>query len=271
MVHGLRPWKRTACAQTEGAMSMGQMLTAAGIGAGLMYLFDPQQGDRRRALLRDRMMHVASKTGDAADATSRDMRNRARGVVASFRSRLGDGHAAEPDDAVLLQRVRARLGRIVDYPGAVETSVRDGRVTLRGPVLANDVGRLLRRVRSVRGVKDVQCELDVHHEPGAVPELQGARRAPSGGEVFELVQQNWSPSARVITGGIAGFLLLWGARRSDMLGMLMTLGAGAILTRGATNMSVGQLLGLGEGAAMRHRARAASDSMGRAQRPEGMW
>ncbi len=249
-------------------MSMGRLLTAAGIGAGLMYFFDPQQGDRRRALVRDQLASAANRTGRAADVTSRDVRNRARGVVASLRSRLRD---EEVGDEILTERVRARLGQVLGYARAVETTVSDGRVTLRGPVLGDDVEQLLRRVRAVRGVKDVQCELDVHQEPGQVPGLQGAQRRPRGGEVFELAQEHWSPAARALTGVAAGFLTVWGARRSDLLGLLATLVGGAVLTRGATNMSLTQLLGLGEGVAMRRRARAGSDAMGRAQRPEGMW
>src|SRR5204862_5989594 len=138
----------------------GRVLTAAGIGAGLMYLLDPDQGGRRRALVRDQLVSAANRTGDAADATSRDVRNRARGVVASLRSRLESEE--DVSDDVLRERVRARVGQVVSYAGSIEVSVADGRVTLQGPVLADDVARLLRRVRAVRGVTDVQCELDVH-------------------------------------------------------------------------------------------------------------
>lgn len=251
-------------------MTIGRVFTAAGIGAGLMYLLDPDQGGRRRALMRDQLVSAAHKTGDAADATSRDMRNRARGVVASLRSRLEQDE--DVGDDVLRERVRARVGQVVSYAGAIEVSVADGRVTLRGPVLADDVARLLRRVRAVRGVKDVQCELDVHQEPNSVPGLQGARRPPRGGEVFELMQQNWSPTARVLTGASGGLLTLWGARRSDIPGLVLSLAGAALIARASTNMSLRDLLGLGgEQRAMRRLSSTGTDAMGRTQRPEGVW
>jgi len=251
-------------------MTIGRVLTAAGLGAGLMYLLDPDQGGRRRALMRDQLVSAAHKTGDAADATSRDMRNRARGVVASLRSRLETEE--DVSDDVLRERVRARVGQILGHGAAIETSVTDGRVTLRGPVLADDVARLLRRVRVVRGVKDVQCELDLHHEPGDVPGLQGVRPRPSGGEVFELMQRNWSPTARVLTGASGGFLSLWGARRSDVPGLVLSLAGAALLVRAVTNLSLRDLLGLGgERRAARRLSSTGTDAFGRTQRPEGAW
>jgi len=55
-----------------------------------MYFLDPDQGRRRRAMVRDQMVHAAHKTGDAVDATSRDIANRAKGAVAELRGRLKD-------------------------------------------------------------------------------------------------------------------------------------------------------------------------------------
>src|SRR5688572_2471758 len=128
-----------------------RLLGAMGAGAALMYFLDPITGRRRRALVRDQVVHAAQKTGDAVDATSRDLKNRARGVVAELRGRL-DGR--EVDDETLTERVRARIGAVRGEPAAVQAQVVDGRVILSGPILAEDVDRLIRRVRAVRGVKD---------------------------------------------------------------------------------------------------------------------
>src|SRR5882762_3565758 len=122
---------------------LGRVLLGAAIGAGIMYLLDPDGGRRRRALLRDQLVSAGHKTSDAVGATSRDVTNRARGVVAELRGRLRREHV-----------------------GAIETHVSDGRVTLRGPVLSEEVERLLRRVRGVRGVEEVLSELEVHESPG---------------------------------------------------------------------------------------------------------
>jgi len=114
-------------------------------------------------------------------------------------------------------------------------------VTLRGPVLADDVARVVRRVRQVPGVRAVENRLDVHVEPGDVPGLQGARRS-SNGEVLELTQGQFSPTAR-LAAGVGGLLLaLWGLRRLDAAGVpVATIGV-ALLARGTRNPAIGDLL-----------------------------
>ncbi|HEX8096397.1 MAG TPA: hypothetical protein VF507_00115 [Pyrinomonadaceae bacterium] len=66
------------------------LLGGIGIGAALMYLLDPEQGGRRRALLRDKLVSVSNQLGDAVGSTARDLTNRAQGVISeasrAFRS-----------------------------------------------------------------------------------------------------------------------------------------------------------------------------------------
>ena len=181
---------------------LGRVLVGAAIGAGVMYLLDPDGGRRRRALLRDQLVSAGHKTSDAMGATSRDVTNRARGVVAELRGRL---QREQVSDEVLRERVRARIGSVVGHAGALETHVADGRVTLRGPVLAEEVDRLLRRVRSVRGVDDVVNQLEVHDSPGTIPALQGRPKPVQAGEVFDLLPTAWLPSSRLL--GVAGAAL----------------------------------------------------------------
>jgi hypothetical protein len=42
-----------------------------GIGMGLMFLFDPERGSHRRAMIRDAVVHSLHKTGDAIGVISR--------------------------------------------------------------------------------------------------------------------------------------------------------------------------------------------------------
>lgn len=63
---------------------LGRVMFGAAIGAGIMYLLDPDGGRRRRALVRDQLVSAGHKASDAVGATSRDMTNRARGVVAEI-------------------------------------------------------------------------------------------------------------------------------------------------------------------------------------------
>src|ERR687892_2148790 len=214
------------------------LLAAAAAGAGVMYILDPDLGRRRRALVRDQLARVAHRTGDAVDTTSRDVSNRARGVVAELRSRLAH---VEVSDDVLHERVRARIGAVIGHAGAIEALVAHGRVTLRGPILADDHHRLVRRVRSVPGVREVTDQLDVHDDPDHVPGLQGRPRPPRGGEVFELLQTNWSPTARLF-GGLGGATMaLWGVRRLDLLGTLLLAGGVALVARAVANEPLADL------------------------------
>src|SRR5207245_1228615 len=119
--------------------------------------------------------------------TSRDMANRARGIVAGTKWRL---RSEEADEPVLEARVRAKVGRFVSHPHAIEVHADGGHVTLGGPILADEVPGLLEAVRSVRGVEEVVDQLELH-EDADVPALQGG--VPRPGERFELLQDNWSP------------------------------------------------------------------------------
>ena len=57
-----------------------------GLGAALMYLFDPDRGGRRRAVIREKAEGAANKAGEYAETMSRDLRNRAHEVVAEAKA-----------------------------------------------------------------------------------------------------------------------------------------------------------------------------------------
>jgi hypothetical protein len=64
------------------------LLGGVGLGAGLMYLLDPEGGRRRRALARDKAVHGLKVSGKALRGKSTDLGNRTRGLVAKTRARL---------------------------------------------------------------------------------------------------------------------------------------------------------------------------------------
>jgi hypothetical protein len=143
--------------------------------------------------------------------------------------------------------VRARVGAVVGHASSIDVDVHEGRVTLTGPVLTHDADRLVRRVAAVRGVKDVEDRLEVHAEPGNIPGLQGAARAPRGGEVFDLMQRNWSPSTRLLTGAAGLGLAAWGARRFTAVGVAMATVGVSLLSRALANVPISRLSGLETG------------------------
>jgi uncharacterized membrane protein len=137
------------------------------------------------------------------------------------------------------------MGRYVSHPGAIEVSAAAGRVTLRGPVLADEADGLIRAVESVRGVREVEDRLEVHGDPGSVPALQGGRHRV--GETPEFLQRRWSPAARIAAGGVAGTLLLLGLKRRGRLGMAASALGTGLLARSIANRSVRRLTGVGAG------------------------
>jgi hypothetical protein len=95
---------------------------ACGLGAALMYIFDPDRGKRRRPLIRDKVEAAGNKLSDTADKMQRDLRKRDYGVVAEAKSIFRHD---EVTDDVLVDRVRSRLGRIPVHIGAFDISAND--------------------------------------------------------------------------------------------------------------------------------------------------
>lgn len=168
----------------------GAMLVGMGIGASLMYFLDPTGGGRRRALMRDQFVHASHRVTDAADATRRDLANRATGAVARIRRARRDGPV---DDSVLVERVRSHLGRSVSHPRAIDVDARDGVVTLRGPILQSEVASLCNAVARVKGVREVVDELQAYESSDNVPALQGGAELPS------MWNRQWSPTTQLVT------------------------------------------------------------------------
>ena len=213
---------------------MNRTLISAAVGAMAMYFLDPQSGRRRRARTRDKAVRYRHRVRDAWDVTLRDTQHRARGVLAASRRLV---RRESVSDETLAGRVRAVLGRYVSHPHAVAVSVREGVVTLTGPILQAEVHPLLHAVKAVPGVRGAENGLQAHTDASHVSALQGG--VPRRGERFELLQHNWSPAARLGVGAL-GFLLL-------MRGGLLWRAAGAALgVRALSNLDFETLLGLGE-------------------------
>lgn len=176
------------------------LLTGAAIGAGTMFLLDPDRGARRRALVRDKFVRATHKTADGLDALSRDVSNRARGAAAEVQGRL---RRDDVDSRKLTGRVRAELGRVVSHPRSIDVSVSDdGCVCLSGPILSSEADAALSAIASVRGVCSVEDRLERHETAEGVPALQGGRERP--GRRSALLQDAWSPTTTLlvfVTGG----------------------------------------------------------------------
>jgi len=75
------------------------IIASVGVGAGLAYLFDPDQGRRRRALIRDKTASATESVNEALDGKARHWSNRARGLVAEARHLVVRGRRAAEQKA----------------------------------------------------------------------------------------------------------------------------------------------------------------------------
>lgn len=172
-------------------------IAAGTVGAALMYALDPERGRARRARLRDKLVHAERELADEARTSLHDLKNRSRGIAHDVAA------VARPDpadDEIITERVRARLGRAIFHPGAIEVVTHGGVVTLRGPVLRSEARPLVHAVHRVRGVRRVVDELEVHENADNVAALKGHRH---------VGRRTVTPSTRLILVAAAA---LWAVR-----------------------------------------------------------
>jgi uncharacterized membrane protein len=221
-----------------------KLISTIGLGALLMYVLDPQQGRRRRARLRDKMIRYGHKSSAAIDATARDLKNRTVGLTAVGRRLLSKRERSDHD---LAQQVRASLRTVVSHPNSVKIQAEDGKLTLSGPILEAEVNPLVDHVSSIAGVVSVENRLEPQPAAANIPGLQGEPAVRKSGQVPDVMQSNWSPSTRFIAGTFGGTLTLLGARQLGVFGTGLAALGSAILTRALTNMEFKRLTGIGAG------------------------
>jgi len=137
-----------------------------------MFFFDPNTGNRRRALVCDQVLRFRHRTPDALDALSKQARNEAQGVMAETKARF----RREPvSDETLVERVRAAMGRYVSHPGAVHVSASGGDVTLSGAILMNEAEPFLKAVKHLPGVQQIYDYLQRYESGENIPDLQGGQ------------------------------------------------------------------------------------------------
>ncbi len=144
----------------------------AAMGAALAYFFDPETGNRRRSMTRDRVLAFFRRTGHQAGQAGQAAKSQAYGVTQKA-VHLKDRTKEEPDDAMLAHKVETELFRDADVPkGDINVNAENGVVYLRGQVadegLAETLGKSARKIQGVREVENLL------HTPGTpAPTKQG--------------------------------------------------------------------------------------------------
>lgn len=151
----------------------------AGFGAGALCaaLLDPRRGAARRAKIRDQAFSFAKCTVEDAERMARDFLQRATGRIYELRHR---GESV-PDD-LLVERVRAQIGKPLSHPHAVVVRAENGIVTLTGEALRWEVVPLLDIVAKVRGVHSIRNELRTHDDATSFPTQPGGERSGAAGK-----------------------------------------------------------------------------------------
>jgi osmotically-inducible protein OsmY len=88
---------------------------------------------------------------EAARSRTKRAVDHARGAAARTRAQLANEFV---DDDVLRDRVRSKLGHLVDAP--IEVEVLDGRVVLSGNLTARGFDELINAISTVPGVQNVE-------------------------------------------------------------------------------------------------------------------
>lgn len=177
------------------------------------------------------------------------------GTALASRGPRGDltrtgGRSATPSswpDELVAARVRAAVARAASHPHAINVSVDQGCVTLRGPVLENELGAVLRRVGRVAGVRRMEAELEPHASAASERRLGG----PSHHQDHAPLEREVWPTSWRLAAAAGGLVLgragLWLARDRHAAGLAMAATGAALIARAATNRPLGRLLDLGPG------------------------
>jgi osmotically-inducible protein OsmY len=131
---------------------------ATGIAAGamVMYMLDPNNGRRRRALVRDKAVAAGHDVERLARGTSRQTANRLRGMAAKVRARVQHPRL---DDDQLRDHIRSKLGHALRHPARVEVDVDHGHVVLKGTADPVETEHLVATISKMQGVHGVENRL----------------------------------------------------------------------------------------------------------------
>jgi uncharacterized membrane protein len=186
------------------------------LGALAMYIADPAEGRRRRALLQDKVTHYSRETQRMVGGTIRDARNRLTGLQAETLRKLVPRQAKSIDNHVLEARVRSRVARAIPEAEDIEVEADEGVITLRGDVGNEIEQKLMTLVEGIPGVEAVS-----HDMRTSADDAGGGMASP------------WAERRTVwIVGAIGAGLLTWyGLTRRQPLGWLAAATGMGLLAR----------------------------------------
>jgi osmotically-inducible protein OsmY len=144
---------------------MFRLLRYVGLGALIAYFFDPQSGNRRRALARDRIPALFRRSSVRVEKAAQSVTSEAKATKAKVTHRK-EAEKAQPDDVTLARKVETEIFRDAEVPkGQINVNAENGKVVLRGEVeKPSMIKDLEKRTKKVQGVREVENLL---HTPGS--------------------------------------------------------------------------------------------------------
>lgn len=94
------------------------ILGGVGFGAFLMYIFDPKSGNDRRTLVRDKAVGLTHDIQETFDKTSKDLSNRAKGLLQETKSIFTAKAGEETENAESRPNGLDQAGEIGGQPNA---------------------------------------------------------------------------------------------------------------------------------------------------------
>lgn len=145
---------------------MLRLIRYVGLGALVAYFFDPDSGNRRRALARDRIPALFRRSTQRAEKAAKTVSAEAQATKAKVAHRK-EADKPQPDDVTLAHKVETEIFRDVEVPkGQINVNAENGKVVLRGEVEKPELIKdLEKRTRKVQGVQDVENLLHVQGTP----------------------------------------------------------------------------------------------------------
>lgn len=209
------------------------------VAGGAAYFLDGERGHERRAALAANTRRLGKQVGDTAAKSLADSWHHLAGPAKQ--AWLGLARSEWPDDRVLVERIRSRMGRLVSHPHKIHVVSDEAVVTLWGTATEEERLRLVRYVKTVPGVREVINHIEIHEG-----------EAPLATEIspFKQARQdtllNWNPAKRLLAGMAGTAALMYGMRRKDPVGVsISVLGAG-LAAASTMKKNVHSLLALSE-------------------------
>jgi osmotically-inducible protein OsmY len=137
-----------------------------GLGALVAYFFDPESGNRRRALARDRVPALFRRGSETVEKAAREVKSEAKATKAKVVHRK-EAEKPQPDDVTLARKVETEIFRDAEVPkGKINVNAENGKVVLRGEVEKPELIKdLEKRTKKVQGVQEVENLLHLQGTP----------------------------------------------------------------------------------------------------------